>query len=197
MTPPRTKRASTVLLIGALALLSLSGCAPEPAPADDAAAVETATPTPEIRAGDLLTAAQAAEINAADDLIRAYPVASEFYAVKWGEPIPEAVLAEVDAQVKAGAGESYGTMSDRITEDWVRLSDTMKQESEKLGGSSIAAVQCALSFSTVSNAFEPTWVISEPGPVGQYESQEAALARAEGWAQDGKKMYVVIDNLGC
>lgn len=58
-------------------------------------------------------------------------------------------------------------------------------------------MQCVLSFSEDSNSYDPSWGISEPGPGRLYVSKEEALAAAEAWSQDGKKMYVVVNNLGC
>ena len=113
-----------------------------------------------------------------------------------GTPDAVAVESETPAPraVRAGVTGEPGT---ELYAGNDRLAEAQKSESEKLGGISVAAVQCALSFSTITNTFEPTWVISEPGPVGQYGSRDEAIARADGWSQPGKKMYVVINNLGC
>ena len=194
------KHPPLTLLTGAVLLLTLAGCAAEPAPAETApaAVAETTTPEPEIQVGDTLTADQAAELNAGTDLMKAYPVGGTFIAVQWGQPIPESVKAEVQAQV-AAAATSWGTSTDAeaTNREWSQVRDAMKQESQKLGGVTLALVSCVQSFSTQTNAFRPTWVMSEPGPVGEYESEEAVLARADAWSQDGKKMYVVVNNLGC
>lgn len=187
--------------LAVVALVALAGCAAEPAPVKTAtpAAVETEAPKPEVKTGDVLTAEQAAELNAGNDLAKAYPVGGEFIAVQWGQPIPEAVRAEVNTQVNVHVGNRYGTSTDadEVSAASATLMKVLKEESQKLGGITVTAVICAQSFSTDTNAFAPTWVISEPGPIGQYESKAAAFERADGWAQDGKKMYVVINNLGC
>jgi len=66
----------------------------------------------------------------------------------------------------------------------------------------LTAVACAQSFSTEINRYRPTWVISEPGPrSGEYDSFAHARDTAEGWISgpqgEGKRLYVVINNLGC
>lgn len=193
------KHPPLTFLTGAVLLLTLAGCAAEPAPAETApaAVAETATPEPEIQVGDTLTADQAAELNAGTDLMKAYPLGDTFIAVQWGQPIPEAVKAEVDVQVNAGVGAEHGKATQNIAAQQNALGDVLRGESDKLGGISVAAVQCALSFSTESNSYNPSWGVSEPGPGRLYGSKEEALAAAEAWSQDGKKMYVVVNKLGC
>lgn len=103
MTGPSAKRSSALIALTLLGALALAGCAPDPHPdpvSESSPAsnpVETEAPAPEIKAGDKLTSEQAAEINAGTDLIRAYPVGEEFYAVQWGQPIPERVVKEVNS----------------------------------------------------------------------------------------------------
>lgn len=194
-----TRRPARILLMGAAMLAALTGCAAEPVstgPRDGSAAADA--PTPEIEVGDVLTAEQATALNDGNELMKAYPVGAEFIAVEWGQPIPEAVTTAVTAQVVAAA-PTWGTNTDSDVNAaaWQQVRDAMKQESQKLGGVTIALVSCAQSFSTEINTWRPTWVMSEPGPVGEYESKEAVLARADAWAQEGRKMYVVVDNLGC
>jgi len=192
-------RTLSALAAGAAVLLALAGCAVAPTAASTpAAVVETEVPATEVAVGNTLTAEQATALNEGNDLMKAYPVGDQFYAVQWGHPVPDAVKAEVQARMLASSATwGTGTNADANDADWNAVHNVMKQESEKLGGISIAVVSCAMSFSTITNAYEPTWVISEPGPVGQYESKEAAFERADGWAQEGKKMYAVINNLGC
>lgn len=191
-------RPRTVALAAALTLLTLTGCAAEPAPAGTPdAAVETQTPAP-IAVGDVLTAEQATELNAGNDLMKAYPVGDQFIAVQWGQPVPDAVVAEVQEQI-ISANPEYGTSDDHKVNavHWEQLKEVMGAESKKLGGISISIVSCALSFSEITNSYNPTWVMSEPGPVGQYGSRDEVLAKADAWSEPGKKMYVVINNLGC
>lgn len=194
-----TRRPARILLVGAATLAALVGCAAEPVPTGPGEeTTSTEAPTPEIEVGDVLTAEQATALNDGNELMKAYPVGAEFIAVEWGQPIPEAVTTAVTAQVVAAA-PTWGTSTDSDVNAaaWQQVRDAMKQESQKLGGVTIALVSCAQSFSTEINTWRPTWVMSEPGPVGEYESREAVLARADAWAQDGRKMYVVVDNLGC
>ena len=192
-----TLRPRAVALAAALSLLALAGCAAEPAPASAPAIDVSETPTP-LAVGDILTAEQATELNEGNDLMKAYPVGDQFIAVQWGQPVPEAVTAEVQAQLIA-ANPEYGTSDDHKVNavNWEQLKAGMDAESKKLGGISISVVACALSFSEAINSYRPTWVMSEPGPAGEYGSREEVLAAADGWSQPGKKMYVVLNNLGC
>jgi hypothetical protein len=200
----KTSAAAAMALIGAL---MFTGCAAEvlPAIADTTAAEEaaTATPTPEptVDAGDVVTPEQVEDLTKSGDIMAGYPVGDDLIAVKWGEPIPDAVRQAVNESVSAAAPE-WGTSTDHNVSatHWATLFDAMTAEAEKLGGISLIAVSCVQSFSEATNGYRPAWVISEPGPVGEYESYQEAFDTAEAWQggkQTGKRMYVQINNLGC
>ncbi|MFF7292025.1 hypothetical protein ACFY9N_05760 [Microbacterium sp. NPDC008134] len=206
MTEPLLKQSSALIVMAVLGALVLAGCTPasEPHPSPIAASqpVETEKPGPaeEIQVGDELTAEQAQELNDSNDLTVAYPVGDKFIAVRWGQPIPEPVLQEVNAQVNAGVGASHGTGTGAaMDQEQANLQAQLQAESDKLGGITVTAVQCALSFSTSINSFAPAWAVSEPGPVGTYDSQAEATSAAQAWAdgQPGKRIFVVLNNLGC
>ncbi|WP_404473466.1 hypothetical protein [Microbacterium aerolatum] len=197
---------SKIRPLAALALVAalvFTGCAAEPAPAKPAAektAAETETPAPEINAGDVVTAEQVEELVASGDIIAGYPVGDELIAVQWGKPIPESVREAANVAVNAAVGSDYGVNNDLVGEDSSRLRDAIADEAAKLGGLTVAAVACAKSYDTGVNDYVPTWVISEPGPVGQYDSYQHASETAEAWQggrQTGKRLYVLINNLGC
>lgn len=201
--PTKTMFLAAVALAGAVVL---SGCAAEPTaakPEKNAAETPSATPEPTFTAGNIVDAAQAEAINAdTSDTTVAYPVGDGFVVVSWGKPIAPAVREAVNANVNEAAGSDYGvsTDSDVSAEDWGRLKAAMTAESERLGGITLTAVSCVQSFSTAVNSHRPTWVISEPGPIGEYASYRDAHAKAEAWSggdQEGKRLYVVINNLGC
>ena len=162
--------------------------APEP--------VETEEPT-EIQAGDELSAEDAKTLNESNELAVAYPVGDKFIAVKWGEPTPEPVRIAVQENVKA-ATPGLGTTTN-ISEDAGRLKEALAAESQKLGGISVAAVQCGMSYEGDGSVAVPTWAISEPGPVGTYPSREAAVEKINAWVagQSGNRTYIEINNLGC
>ncbi|GGD76682.1 hypothetical protein [Microbacterium murale] len=191
-----------VALIGALIF---TGCAAEPTSAAPEAtttpAAETEAPAPEVAAGDVLTPEQVEELKKAGEIIAGYPVGDQLIAVKWGEPFPDAVRQASNASVNAAVGPEHGHgVSDDQTEQQFRLVDVLSAEAEKLGGISLAAVQCAMSFSTTTNSFQPTWAVSEPDPAGAYSSYQEAIDTVEAWqggTQTGKRMYVVVNNLGC
>lgn len=185
-----------------------AGCSAGAVPAaeNDAKPAETATPTskPTFAAGDVVDAAQAEAINAdMSDTTVAYPVGESFVVVSWGKPIAPAVREAVSANVSAAVGASYGVSTDAYvrTEEGFALMKAMRAESDKLGGITVVALSCVQSFSEKTSSFSPTWVISEPGPVGQYDSYKHAFDTAEGWTSgtqgEGKRLYVVINNLGC
>lgn len=79
------------------------------------------------------------------------------------------------------------------------LQKVLRAESDKLGGISVAAVQCGMSFSKESNSYVPVWVVTKPGPAGGYDSQAEATAAAQAWADGGvgKRTFVTINTLGC
>ena len=201
------RKTTGIVALALAASLVLTSCSAGAAPAaeDDAKPAETATPTPEptFAAGDVVDAAQAEAINAdMSDTTVAYPVGDSFVVVSWGKPIAPAVREAVSANVRSAAPE-WGTSTDYKVSDarWEAVRDAMQAESDKLGGITVIALSCVQSFSEKTNSFSPTWVISEPGPVGQYDSYKHAFDTAEAWtggAQgEGKRLYVTINNLGC
>lgn len=169
---------------------------PAPTSTDDASA------TGDLSTGDTLDAQAAEKLNAAirtagDD--RAYQsVDGSWVLLRKGDPLPETIRASIEQNAGAAAAP-LGTATELAARDAAssELRSTVKAEEQKTGRT-IVAVLHILSFDDASGGYQPTWTVSEPGPVGQFGSSEEALAAAQSWVDKApaSRSVIVIDAIG-
>lgn len=200
------KRTNAVVALFVLSVLALASCAAEPVGATPSSVAESvepsappSTPSPELKAGDILSQDAAEKINASwgratDD--KAYLIPSgEYVLIKGNEPLPEVVSSTV-VQTVTPLGVEQGRSSKANPDAQIAFNDSV-EEQENATGRKIAIVIYAMNAIS-HDSEEPRWSMGS-GIGGGYNgtSREEAIAIAQGWVDKSPftRMMVVIDAL--
>lgn len=182
---------SLSVITAALALVLLSGCAPEPATSVEPSAAVSATPEPEkvenVAVGDALTPEQAKQLNGQRGTLRPYELADgTFIVIDVKQPLPESVKQEVIASIGASSNSDLGS--------FFRATD----EQESASGKTLIVVRQVYHGTQYGGETVFGWAAASnasgfPGFDGA--SGEEVAAQAQAWAdttRDPAQLEVVI-----